>query len=154
MLTHLFKWWIMPPSAQRVLQNYICTRQDAVSCMQMKQGVLINTLFLPTKWSVNYCSISGTKHLNKYLIMLERNICMLDKKNPSQFLVNANGLYSAINEGGVAVCRASGATYHWGSHQHIAFNTSVWHVCWHGNMRTTTTGNLKSRMFGRKKEKP
>lgn len=67
----------------------------------MKQGVLINTVFLPTKWSVNHCTISGTRHLNKYLIKQEQNTCMFDKKNPSQFLVNVNGIYSAINEGGV-----------------------------------------------------
>lgn len=48
---------------------------------------------------------------------------MFDRKNPSQFLVNANGIYSAINEGGVAVC--SEATYDWESYQHIVFDMSV-----------------------------
>lgn len=78
--------------------------------MQMKRGGLINTTFPPTKGSVNYRTISGTRHLNKYLIKLEQNTCMFDKKSPSQFLVNANGIYSDINEGGFSQC-ASRATW-------------------------------------------
>lgn len=68
-------------------------------CIQMKQGALINTVFPHTKRSVNYRTISGTRHLNKYLIKLEQSTRMFDKKNSSQFLVNANGLYSNIKEG-------------------------------------------------------
>lgn len=97
---HLFQWWIMGPSAQRIQRNCICKSQDTVVGMQIKQGILINTEFPPpTKWSVNYCTISETWHLNKYFIMLEQNTCMFDKKNPSQFFVNADGIYCAINMG-------------------------------------------------------
>lgn len=38
--------------------------------------------------------------MNKYLIMLEQNTCMFDKKNPSHFFVNADGINCAINGGG------------------------------------------------------
>lgn len=73
----------------------------------MKQGVLINPVFLHTKRSVNYRTISGTQHLNKYLIKLEQRTCMFDKKYSSQFLVNANGLYSHIKEAIFPVCQQS-----------------------------------------------
>lgn len=43
MLMHLFQWWIMGPSAQRIQRNYICRSQDIVVRMQIKQGILINT---------------------------------------------------------------------------------------------------------------
>lgn len=80
--------------------------------MQMKQGVLINTVFPPTKRSVNYRTISGTRHLNKYLIKLEQSTCMFDKKNPSQFLFNANGLYSDIKGAFFPVCQQSDRESH------------------------------------------
>lgn len=51
----------------------------------MKKGVLINTVFPHTKRSVNYRTISGTRHLNKYLIKLEQSTCVFDKKYSSQF---------------------------------------------------------------------
>lgn len=93
----------MAPSAQSIQENYICTSPDTLGCMQMKQGILINSVPSPppapppaTKWSVNYCTISGTWHLNKYLITLEQNTCMFDKKNPSTFSVNADDIYHAI----------------------------------------------------------
>lgn len=54
-------------------------------CMQMKQGVLINSAFLATKWSVNYCTVSGTQHLNKYLITPKQNTRVWQEKSITIF---------------------------------------------------------------------
>lgn len=110
----------------------------------MKGGALINTVFPSTKWRVNYCTISGTRHLNKYLIMLEQNTCMFDRKYPSQFWVNANGICCAINEGGVALHRGGGrATYNSAVESHHNTMWRVWQACSHKNVNTTTWAYLE-----------
>lgn len=69
-------------SAPRVQEDFICTSQESSRAALRS----INEYHvLATTSSVNYHTISGTWHLNKYLIKLEQSKSMFDKKNPSQY---------------------------------------------------------------------